>query len=104
MTFPKLYLAAISLPLMMISARAQTPGILVWANNASPGSPHLQAFDMSTGAAAADFPAPNPDAQKGKANGRGIAVVDTKIYYSLANTRKRVCDRHSYPRRRGRGL
>ena len=66
-------------------ANAQT-GTLVWANNASLGNPHIQAFDLGTGAAVADFLAPNPDAHKAKANGRGIAVVGTKIYYSLANT------------------
>lgn len=66
-------------------ANAQT-GTVVWANNASLGNPHIQAFDLGTGAAKADFLAPNPDAHKAKANGRGIAVMGTKIYYSLANS------------------
>jgi hypothetical protein len=78
-------LAGISLPLLIMSANAQT-GTVVWANNASLGNPHIQAFDLDTGAALADFPAPSPDAHKAKANGRGIAVMGTKIYYSLANS------------------
>ena len=36
--------------------------------------------------AIADFPAPNPDASRGRANGRGIAVVGNAIFYSLADS------------------
>ena len=81
----RLCLVAAGLPLLAIPASAQT-GPVIWANNASLGSPHLQAFDASTGVAIADFAAPNPDALKRNANGRGIAVVGTRIYYSLANS------------------
>jgi hypothetical protein len=73
--------------LLIGSATAQT-GTVVWANNASLGNPHIQAYDLNTGLNLADFPAPNPDARKGTANGRGIAVVGTTIYYTLANTGK----------------
>ena len=61
-------------------------GTTVWAFNASNGNPHIQAYDLDTGAAIADFPAPNNDALRGRANGRGIAVVGTTIYYSLADS------------------
>jgi uncharacterized protein (TIGR03437 family) len=58
----------------------------VWAFNASFGNPHIQAYDLATGVAVADFEAPNKDALSGKANGRGIAVVGTTIYYTLAES------------------
>jgi uncharacterized protein (TIGR03437 family) len=62
----------------------------VWAFNASFGNPHIQAYDLATGNAVADFEAPNKDALRGRANGRGIAVVATPnattIYYTLADT------------------
>jgi hypothetical protein len=58
----------------------------VWAFNASFGNPHIQSFDLLTGAAIDDFAAPNKDAQRGRANGRGIAIVGSKIYYTLSDT------------------
>jgi len=54
--------------------------------NASFGNPHIQAYDLDTGVAVADFVAPNKDANRGRANGRGIALVGTTLYYSLADT------------------
>lgn len=79
------HLGVILLFASLTSARA---GTVVWANNASLGNPHIQAYDLETGANVADFAAPNADARKGNANGRGIAVVGTTIYYTLANTGK----------------
>jgi uncharacterized protein (TIGR03437 family) len=64
-------------------SRAQTT---VWGMNASFGNPHIQAYDLATGVALADFTAPHKDANRGRANGRGIAVVGTTIYYTLADT------------------
>ncbi|MDQ1471375.1 MAG: hypothetical protein QOJ99_2855 [Bryobacterales bacterium] len=61
-------------------------GTTVWAFNASFGDPHIQAYDLASGTAVADFVAPNKDAHRGRANGRGIAVAGTTIYYSLADT------------------
>ena len=68
---------------MTVSAHAATT---IWGFNASFGNPHIQAYDLATGVASADFTAPHKDANRGRANGRGIAVVGTKIYYSLADT------------------
>jgi hypothetical protein len=61
-------------------------GTTVWGINASFGNPHIQAYDLTTGVALADFTAPHKDANRGRANGRGIAVVGNIIYYTLADT------------------
>jgi uncharacterized protein (TIGR03437 family) len=72
----------------VVSAGASVAGAAttVWAFNASFGNPHIQAYNLDTGNAVADFVAPHKDAQRGRANGRGIAVVGTTIYYTLADT------------------
>ncbi|HXB69866.1 MAG TPA: IPT/TIG domain-containing protein [Candidatus Acidoferrales bacterium] len=72
----------------LVSAGATVAGAAttVWAFNASLGNPHIQAYDLATGNAVADFAAPHKDAQRNRANGRGIAVVGTAIYYTLADT------------------
>jgi hypothetical protein len=70
----------------LIGSPTAKAGTVVWANNASLGSPHIHAYDLDTGQNLADFAAPHPDASKGKANGRGIAVVGQTIYYTLANS------------------
>ena len=61
-------------------------GTIVWGNNASGGNPLLEAFDFDTGNVVTQFVAPHPDAVSG--NGRGIAVVGTTIYYTLAGSGK----------------
>jgi hypothetical protein len=78
--------AAMSLVLVCVASAACQAGTTVWAFNASFGSPHIQAYDLATGNALADFTAPHKDANRGRANGRGIAVVGNTIYYSLADT------------------
>jgi hypothetical protein len=77
---------AVILALVLAGANVAGAATTVWAFNASFGNPHIQAYDLATGNAVADFLAPNGDAQRGRANGRGIAVVGTKIYYTLADT------------------
>ena len=72
--------------LLLASAAASQAGTTVWAFNASLGNPHIQAYDLATGNNLADFEAPHNDARRGRANGRGIAVVGNTIYYSLADT------------------
>jgi hypothetical protein len=74
------------LALLCLLAGVSQAGTTVWGFNASFGNPHIQAYDLTTGVALADFVAPNQDANRGRANGRGIAVVGTTIYYSLADT------------------
>ncbi len=56
---------------------------IVWGNNATFRNVTLEAFDMDTGALVQQFLAPNPLAVID--NGRGIAVVGTTIYYSVAD-------------------
>ena len=78
--------AAAILSLMSIWAPVSRAQTTVWGINASFGNPHIQAYDLATGVAMADFTAPHKDANRGRANGRGIAVVGTTIYYTLADT------------------
>lgn len=78
--------SAITLTLLFGVTAAARAGTTVWAFNASFGSPHIQSYDLADGTNHADFPAPHKDANRGRANGRGIAVVGTTIYYSLADT------------------
>jgi uncharacterized protein (TIGR03437 family) len=75
-----------ALAALSVLAVASPAGTTVWAFNSSVGDPHIQAYDLDTGAAVADFVAPHKDANRGRANGRGIAVLGTRIYYSLADT------------------
>ena len=75
-----------ALSTLVIFATGSQAGTTVWGFNSSFGDPHIQAYDLDTGVASADFVAPNKDAQRGRANGRGIAVVGTTLYYSLADT------------------
>jgi uncharacterized protein (TIGR03437 family) len=72
--------------LVLAGANLAGAASTVWAFNASFGNPHIQAYDLATGIAGADFEAPNNDAQRGRANGRGIAMVGTTIYYTLADS------------------
>jgi len=58
--------------------------VIVWGNNASFGNVTIEAFDLDTGALMQQFLVPNPVAVDG--NGRGIAVVGTTIYYTVANS------------------
>ena len=71
---------------LLSSVALASAGTTVWGFNASFGNPHIQAYDLDTGVAAADFVAPHKDANRGRANGRGITVVGTTIYYTLADT------------------
>lgn len=64
-----------------IAARAATA---VWTFDAGLG--RIQAFELETGNAVADFVAPHKDADPAKLNGRGIALVGTSIYYTLAGS------------------
>lgn len=77
---------AVIFALVLAGANVAGAATTVWAFNASFGNPHIQAYDLATGNAVADFGAPNKDALRGRANGRGIAVVGTTIYYTLADT------------------
>jgi uncharacterized protein (TIGR03437 family) len=79
-------LPAVIIALVLAGAHVAGAATTVWAFNASFGNPHIQAYDLATGNAVADFAAPSNDAQRGRANGRGIAVVGTTIYYTLADT------------------
>jgi uncharacterized protein (TIGR03437 family) len=72
--------------LILMAAVSSQAGTTVWGINASFGNPHIQAYDLDTGVAVADFVAPNKDANRGRANGRGIAIAGTTLYYSLADT------------------
>jgi uncharacterized protein (TIGR03437 family) len=74
---------AVIIALVLAGANIAGAATTVWAINASFGRPHIQAYDLA-GNTLADFEAPNKDALSGKANGRGIAVVGTTIYYTLA--------------------
>jgi uncharacterized protein (TIGR03437 family) len=78
--------SAVIFALVLAGAHVAGAATTVWAFNASFGNPHIQAYDLVTGKTVADFIAPNKDAQRGRANGRGIAVVGTTIYYTLADT------------------
>ncbi|HMC60117.1 MAG TPA: hypothetical protein VKJ01_13070, partial [Candidatus Solibacter sp.] len=82
----KILSSAVILTLVLAGAHVAGAATTVWAFNASFGNPQIQAYDLATGIQLADFVAPNNDAQRGRANGRGIAVVGTKIYYTLADT------------------
>ena len=78
----------LSIPVLLalsLASRANAATI-VWGNNATFGNVTLEAFDMTTGALVDQFIAPNPEAAAD--NGRGIAVVGTTIYYSVANSGK----------------
>jgi uncharacterized protein (TIGR03437 family) len=77
---------AVVFALVLAGANVAGAATTVWAFNASFGNPHIQAYDLATGNAVADFVAPHKDANRGRANGRGIAVVGTAIYYTLADT------------------
>jgi uncharacterized protein (TIGR03437 family) len=77
---------AVIFALVLAGANIAGAATTVWAFNASFGNPHIQAYDLATGNTLVDFEAPNNDAQKGRANGRGIAVVGTTIYYTLADS------------------
>jgi hypothetical protein len=77
---------AVIFALVMAGANVAGAATKVWAFNASFGNPHIQAYDLDTGNTVADFVAPHKDANRGRANGRGIAVVGTAIYYTLADT------------------
>ncbi len=83
---PKLIHSTGIFALILASAAALQAGTTVWAMNASLGNPHIQAYDLADGHLIVDFPAPNNDALRGRANGRGIAVVGDTIYYSLADS------------------
>ena len=57
---------------------------IVWGNNATFGNVTLEAFNMDTGALVDQFIVQNLEAVGD--NGRGIAVVGTTIYYSVASS------------------
>lgn len=57
--------------------------VILWGNNASYGNVTIEAFDLDTGAVLQQFLVPNPLAVSD--NGRGIAVVGTTIYYTVAD-------------------
>src|SRR5471030_2543982 len=78
---------AVIFALVLAGAHVAGAATTVWAFNASFGNPQIQAYDLATGNTVADFVAPNNDAQRGRANGRGIAVLGNgDIYYTLADT------------------
>src|SRR5471032_1442260 len=78
---------AVIFALVLAGANIAGAATTVWAFNASFGNPHIQAYDLATGNSFDDFIAPNKDAQRGRANGRGIAVLaNGDIYYTLADT------------------
>lgn len=56
--------------------------VIVWGNNASFGNVTIEAFDLDTGNVVQQFLAPNALAVGD--NGRGIAVVGTTLYYTVA--------------------
>jgi uncharacterized protein (TIGR03437 family) len=78
---------AVIVALVLACANIAGAATTVWAFNASFGDPHIQAYDLATGNTLDDFVAPHKDAKRGRANGRGIAVLaNGDIYYTLADT------------------
>ncbi|MBI4652335.1 PEP-CTERM sorting domain-containing protein [Candidatus Desantisbacteria bacterium] len=79
----KFLIIILSFVFVSMNVRMVSAGTVVWGNNATFGNVTLEAFDMSTGAVVDQFLAPNALAVAD--NGRGIAVVGTTIYYTVAN-------------------
>src|SRR5471032_1122172 len=77
---------AVIFALVLAGANIAGAVTTVWAFNASFGNPHIQAYDLATGNSFDDFIAPNKDAQRGRANGRGIAVLANGDIYTRWRT------------------
>ena len=77
-------LAVAGLLLCLGAAGTTEASTIVWGNNATIGNVTLEAFNMDTGALVDQFIVPNATAAVN--NGRGIAVVGTTIYYTVAGS------------------